>query len=75
MIDIIEKKLGKLCCKYCKYFIDNKCSNEESNYYEDDKDIMVELAIAKFKQSGDDYMKHWAENINDYYLCEEFDEK
>lgn len=74
MIDIVDK-ISKLSCKYCKFFVDNKCSHEESEYYEDDKEIMVELAIDKFNKSGDTYMKHWAENINDYYVCEEFEDK
>ena len=72
MIDI-EKNLSKLCCKHCKFFVDDKCSNDD--YYEDDKDIMIELAMDKYNKSGDNYMKHWAENINDYYVCEEFEEK
>lgn len=74
MIEITEKSLGKLCCKHCKFFADNKCSHADNDYYEDDKDIMVELALDKYKKSGDNYMKHWAENINDYYVCEEFEE-
>lgn len=71
MIDI-ENKINGICCKNCKKFTDNKCTNIDSDYYEDDKEIMIEIAMVKFKETGDVYMKHWAENINDYYICEDF---
>jgi len=74
-MEITEKSLGELACKYCKMFVDNKCSGEDSQYHEDEKEILVELALDKFKKIGDNYSKHWAENINDYYVCEEFKEK
>lgn len=74
-MDIIEKQLGELCCKHCKFFIDNKCSGDDSTYHEDEKEILVELAMDKYHKSGDSFSKHWAENINDYYVCEEFEDK
>lgn len=75
MMDIIEKHLSKLCCKHCKMFADNKCGGDDKCYHEEEKEIMVEIAMDKFNKSGDGYMKHWAENINDYYVCEDFEEK
>jgi len=73
MIDI-ESKINSICCKNCKLFVDNKCSGDDSTYHEDEKEILVEIGMDKYKQSNDAYMKHWAENINDYYVCEEFEE-
>ena len=70
----LEKQLGNLCCKNCKMFKENKCSGEDSTYHEDEKEILVELALDRHKKNGNEFEKHWAENINDYYVCEEFEE-
>jgi len=71
----MEKQLGDLSCKNCKMFINNKCCGDDSQYHEDEKEILVELSMNKYKQSSDAYSKHWAENINNYYVCEEFEDK
>ena len=66
--ETLEKWLKKLSCNGCFLFVNEKCTHENATEHEKDKTFLVEDAIKK----GDDFSLNWAKNINDYFICKNY---
>ena len=63
-----EKWLTTMSCNGCFLFIDEKCTHEKAETHNKDKAELVEDAL----KHKDDFSINWAKNINDYFLCEDY---
>lgn len=63
--------LNSFCCNNCVYFIEKKCTHENSEENEKDKPFLIE----HHNKIGKPFNLEWARNINSYFLCENFKTK
>jgi len=78
MIDLsseqaFEKSLQSLSCNGCKWFVKKKCTEAQAEEHNIDKSFLQQDALNTFLQTGDAYSKHWGENIDSYFICEQFE--
>ncbi len=67
----LEKWLTTISCNGCSFFINTKCTHEKAEENEKDKFDLVEFQL----QKGDEFSVNWANNVNDYFLCDNYNSK
>lgn len=76
MKPITEKELNSYCCNNCKFLVDNKCTHVNHEEYDADKASVAHHSIEKYLNGeGSTFDLEFGENINNYFLCDNFEEK
>jgi hypothetical protein len=70
------KFVNGLCCNGCKFLVNDVCTEKDAKLHDVDRSWLVQDAINQSLHATNDeakiYHKEFADNINNYYLCEEF---
>jgi hypothetical protein len=80
MIDLsseqaFEKSLKTLSCNGCAFFINKKCTEKDAETHNIDKSWLQQDALNTYLHTKSEFSKHWGENIDDYFLCEQYKSK
>lgn len=66
-----EKYLSTLSCNGCSFFVNEKCTETNSEEHEKDKQVISDILTKK----GGEFNLQWVKNINNYFICDYFKEK
>lgn len=67
------KFVSGLCCNGCKFFKDSKCTETDAKKHDIDKSFMIQEAMNDYFHTKNDSHQEFAENINNYYMCDKFE--
>jgi hypothetical protein len=62
-----------ISCNGCRFFVGKKCTEKNHEAHDADKSFLVQDALNRHLQNHDEFSKYWAENINDYFICDQYE--
>jgi hypothetical protein len=73
--ETFQKFVNGLCCNGCKFFVSEKCCEENHEAHDADKAWTIQASLNDYLKTKRESDREFVENINNYYVCLAFESR